>query len=200
MNTKRWNLVLAVCVVSALSGGCLDDKVVELVATGETSADFSQNETTEQWTEPAIIDIGQQVRDILEDNGYDESDLKDAHLTSVHYGVTSFSQAHDWDISGAITVTYNGNTQAILNYTSQSVQAALGKKIPATLEQGGVDLVNQALDDFVAGAPTVQLTFTINNGATTPSPTVGDPMIFDWRAWLAIQVILDQEVSIPDPF
>jgi len=199
MKTKHWNIVLIACIVTALSGGCLDDKVVELVATGETSVDFSQNETTEQWTEPAIINIGDEVRDILEDNGYDESDIKAAHVTSVHYGVTSFSQAHDWDISGEITVTYNGNTQAILNYTSQSVQAALGKKIPATLEQPGVDLINQALDDFVAGQNPV-LTFTINNGSTTPSPSALDPMIFDWRAWLAIQVILDQEVTIPDPF
>jgi hypothetical protein len=203
MITKRWNPVLAAFVFSALSGGfssgCLDDKVVELVATGETSADFSQNETTEQWTEPAIIDIGQEVRDILEDNGYDESDIKGAHMTSVHYGVTSFSQAHDWDISGEITVTYNGNTQTILNYTLQSVQAALGKKIPATLEEPGVDLVNQALDDFVAGQNPI-LTFTINNGSTTPPPSGGDPMIFDWRAWLAIQIILSQEVTIPDPF
>lgn len=199
MNTKQWILMLAVCLAPALFAGCLDDKVVELVATGETSADFSQNETSEQWTEPAIIDIGQEVRNILEDNGYDESDIKDAHVMAVSYGVTSFSQAHDWDISGAITVTYNGDTQVISNYTSQSVEAALGKKIPATLEQPGVDLVNHALDDFVAGQNPI-LTFTINNGSTAPPPSGEDPMIFDWRAWLAIQVILSQEVTVPDPF
>ena len=199
MNAKLWNLVLVVCVVSALSGGCLDDKVVELVATGETSADFSQNETSSSWTNAAVLDIGQEVRNILEDNGYAESDIKGAHVTSVSYGVTSFSQAHDWDITGAITVTYNGNTQTILNYTSQSVQAALGKKIPATLEQPGVALINQALDDFVAGQNPV-LTFTINNGSTTPTPSVEDPMIFDWRAGLAMQIIVSQEMTVPDPF
>lgn len=203
MDRKRWNRVLAAFVVSTLSGGfsggCLDDKVVELVATGETSADFSQNETSSSWTNAAVLDIGQEVRNILEDNGFDESDIKGAHVTSVSYGVTSFSQAHDWDITGAITATYNGNTQTILNYTSQSVQAALGKKIPATLEQPGVDLINQALDDFVAGQNPV-LTFTINNGSTTPTPSVEGPMIFDWRAWLAIQVIVSQEVTVPDPF
>ncbi len=203
MNTKSWNSVLAAFVVSALSGGfsggCLDDKVVELVATGETAADFAQNETNSSWTKSATLDVGEQVRDILNDNGYDDSDIKSAHMTSMHYGVSSFNQAHDWDITGEIAVTYNGNTQTILNYTSQSVEAALGKKIPATLEQPGVDLVNQALDDFVAGQNPV-LTFTINNGSTTPPPSGVDPMIFDWRAWLAIQVILSQEVTIPDPF
>lgn len=200
MNVRLWTLVLVLCVVSALSGGCLDDKVVELVATGETSVDFSQNETTEQWTEDAVLDVGQQVRDILEDNGYDESDIKGAHMTSVHYGVTSFDQAHDWTISGAILVSRDGGPFVeIMNYTSQSVQAALNKKLPAKLESGGVDLVNKALDDFVEGQNPV-LTFRISNATAAPTPNDGDPMIFDWRAWLAIQVILEQEVSIPDPF
>src|SRR5262249_55474798 len=156
---------------------------------------FPQNETSSSWAKPATIDVSQEIRNILNDNGYDASDLKSAHVTSVHYGVTSFDQAHDWTITGAITVTYNGNTQAILNYTSQSVQAALGKKIPATLQEPGVDLINQALQDFIDGGNPI-LTFTINNGSTTPVPSVADPMIFNWRAWLAVQIILKQEVKI----
>ena len=199
MNRKKLLALLAACVVPVLLAGCLDDKVLDLVATGETFVDFPQNETSSSWTKAAVLDVGQEIRDILNDNGYDETDIKDAHVTSVHYGVSSFSQAHDWSITGAITVTYNGNTQTIMNYTSQSVQAALGKKIPATLQKPGVDLINQALAAFINGGNPV-LTFTINNGSTTPPPSGGDPMIFDWRAWLAIQIILKQEVKIPDPF
>jgi hypothetical protein len=203
MNTKSWNSVLAAFVVSALSGGfsggCLDDKVLDLVVTGETSADFPVNETSSSWTKVAGLDVGQAIRDILNDNGYDDSDIKSAHMTSVHYGVSSFSQDHDWDISGSIQVTYNGNEQPLMSYVSQSVQGALGKKIPATLHSQGVDLINQALADFVSGQNPV-LTFTINNLGTAPTPTALDPMIFDWRAWLAIQVILNEEVTVPDPF
>ncbi|HKW14782.1 MAG TPA: hypothetical protein VJS69_09890 [Candidatus Krumholzibacteria bacterium] len=199
MNTNKLLALLAVCVVPVLLAGCLDDKVLDLVATGETYVDFPQNETSSSWTKPAVIDVGREIRDILNNNGYDESDIKSAHVTSVHYGVSSFDQAHDWTITGAITVAYNGNTQTIMNYASQSVQAALGKKIPATLQAPGVDLINQALQDFIDGGNPV-LTFTINNGSTTPVPSGGDPMIFDWRAWLAIQIILKQEVKIPDPF
>jgi hypothetical protein len=199
MNRNKLLALLAVCVVPVLLAGCLDDKVLDLVATGETFVDFPQNETTSSWTKPAVIDVGQEIRNILNDNGYDDSDIKSAHVTSVHYGVSSFDQAHDWTITGAITVTYNGTTQTIMNYTSQSVQAALGKKIPATLQGPGVDLINQALQDFIDGGNPV-LTFTINNASTTPAPSGGDPMVFDWRAWLAIQIILKQEVKIPDPF
>jgi hypothetical protein len=199
MNTKKMIALLAVCLVSALAGGCLDDKVIDLVATGETSVDLPLNETSSSWTSAAVLDVSQELRDILNENGYADSDLKSAHVTSVHYGVSSFSQSHDWTISGSITVTYNGNTQTVMTYSAQSVQAALGKKIPATLQKPGVDLINQALADFVAGQNPV-LTFTINNGSTSPVPSGGDPMIFDWRAWLAVQVILKQEAKIPDPF
>lgn len=199
MNTRRFFAMLAVCLVPLAVSGCLEDKVLEIVVTGETSADLSQNETTSTWVEPAIIDIGQEIREILEDNGYDERDIKQARMTSMNYGVTSFSQAHDWSISGQITVAYNGAPEPILNYTSQSIQAALGQKIPVSLEQAGVDVMNAALQDFLDGQNPI-LTFTVNNGSTTPTPSIVDPMIFDWRAWLAIQIILDQTVEVPDPF
>jgi hypothetical protein len=201
MNTKHWIPMLVVCVVSAVSGGCLKDKVLDLVVTGETSGDFVENETSSAWTHPAVVDVGQEIRDILQANGYEESDLKGAHLTSMHYGVTDIDagQLHDWTITGSITVTYNGSTQTVLDYTSQSVQAALGKKIPATLQSGGVNLINTALKDFIDGQNPV-LVFRIDNGSTTPSPSGVDPMMFTWRAWLAIQVIVNQKVTVPDPF
>ena len=199
MTTKRFIALIALCLVPLALSGCLEEKVLEIVLTGETFADFSQNETTAQWTEPAILDMAQEIRDILDDNGYTEEDLLDAHVTSASYGVTQFSHSHDWTISGEITVTYGATTETIVTYASQSVQGALGQKISAPLEAGGVDLINAALQDFLGGANPV-LTFTIVNGSTTPSPSVEDPMIFDWRAWLAIQVILNEEVEVPDPF
>lgn len=203
MMTKRFISTLAVCLVPFALSGCLPwetkDKVLEIVLTGETSRDFSQNETTFYWTNVAEIKIAKEIRNILKDNGYNEGDIKSAHVTSMSYGVTSFSQEHDWDISGSITVSYDGNAETILNYTSQSVKAALGQKISASLLAPGVDLINSALDDFLAGGNPI-LTFTINNGSTSPAPSVEDPMIFDWRAWLAIQIILDESVEVPDPF
>jgi hypothetical protein len=199
MNTKHLSAVLALCAIPAALGGCLKDKVLDLVVTGETYGDFVQNETTPIWNHPAAVDVGQEIRDILHANGYDDADLKGAHISSMHYGVVEFNQAHDWTITGSITVTYKGDTQTVLDYTSQSVQAALGKKIPATLHSGGVNLINAALQDFVDGQNPV-LVFRIDNGSTTPAPSVVDPMQFVWRAWLTIQIILDQKVTVPDPF
>lgn len=189
--------------VALLGSSCvLDEKVVELVLTGETYADFSENEDGADEAETATIDMADEIRDILEDNDLSLSDIEDAFVTSVHYGVTSFSQSHDWTISGAISVRrvdLGGGFVVIANYTSQSVQGALGQKIPASLEPAGVDVVNTALDDFLAGANPI-LEFQVLSGTIAPVPSPSDPMVFDWRAWLAIQMITSQTVEVPDPF
>lgn len=200
--TMKRFAVLAACALVCALGGCFDEeqKVLDIVLTGETSMGFDQNEITGVWTQSAVIDVAGQIRDILEDNGYDQDDLKSAHITSVSYGVTAFDQAHDWVISGTIRVAEQGGApQPVLNYTSQSVQDALGEKISAPLVQAGVDVVNGVLEDFVQGSDPVLL-FSINNTSTVPAPSAGDPMAFTWRAWLAIQVIIDQEVKVFDPF
>ena len=190
---------MALCITALFGAGCLDEKTIEIVITGETSADFAQNETSASWAEGTILDMGAEIRDILESNGYGSEDLKSAHVTSVSYGVLSFAQAHDWQITGAITVSYDGATETIVNYASQSVQDALGRKIPAPLEPAGVALINRALQDFLDGVDPL-LALTIENGSTAPVPSVEDPMVFDWRAWLAVQVIVVESVEVPDPF
>jgi hypothetical protein len=194
-------VTMALCVAALVGAGCLEEKVLEIVLTGETYADFTENETSADNPETAVVDVAEEIRDILEDNGYSTDDLTGAFVTSVHYGVTSFSQSHDWVLSGQIRVARDGGAPVVLvDYASQSVQGALGQKIAAPLEQAGVDLINTALEDFLTGANPV-LSFEVEHGTIAPNtPTPTDPMIFNWRAWLAIQVIVDESVEVPDPF
>ncbi len=195
-------LMLLGLVALSLPSCIMDDKVIQLVFTGETFADFSEDEDGADEAETAIVDVADELRDILEDNDISLSEIDDAFVTSVHYGVTAFSQSHDWTISGAISVRrvdLGGTATTLANYTAVSVQGALGQKIPAPLVQGGVDVINQALDDFLAGGNPV-LEFSVLSGTIVPTPTPGDPMVFDWRAWLAIQLLTTEEVEVPDPF
>jgi hypothetical protein len=201
MKTTLITLVGLLLVALAVSG-CLEDKVLEVVLTGETYADFHEDEDGADEPETAVIEVADEIREILEDNGYSTSDIDTAFVTSVHYGVTEFSQSHDWTLSGTIQVRrvdMAGSFTVIVDYASQSVQAALGQKIAAPLEQGGVDVINQALQDFLVGMNPV-LEFQVQHGTIVPTPTPADPMIFDWRAWLAIQLITEQTVEVPDPF
>lgn len=195
---------IAIVALVALSvPGCVEDKVVEIVVTGETYADFFENETGADTPETALVDVGAEIWQILEDNGYSASDIEDAFVTSVSYGVTSFDQAHDWVLSGAISVRrFDGGPgpwEPIVTYESQSVAGALGQKIAAPLDQAGVDVVNQALDDFLAGAYPV-LEFRVQHSTIVPLPSPIDPMVFDWRAWFNIQLVGSESFAIPDPF
>jgi hypothetical protein len=198
MFTKR---CIGVLVLSLVVAGCLEDKAVDLVVTGETYADFSQGETTSDWTSSALVDVGQDLRDILEENGMTRDDLDGAQVTSVHYGVADFVQDHDWSIMGEIVVTYDGQEGTLVHYDAPSLEAALGKKIPLELEREGVDIVNGALQDFMEGQEEVVLGISIVNDTTAPVPSEDDAIVFDWRAWLAIQVRFNQTVyGVPDPF
>ena len=189
-------------VTLSLSACIMDEKTLEIVFTGETSADFQENEddATDD-PETAAIDVADEIRDILGANDVALSEIKDAFVSSVSYGVSSFSQSHDWTVSGAMSVRRQGSPSftPIANYTSVSVQGALGQKTGVALLPAGVAIVNQALDDFLAGQNPV-LEFQLLNDSIAPPPSGIDPMIFDWRAWLAIQLITTETVDVPDPF
>lgn len=197
-------IMLAIALVAlSLSSCIMDEKTLEIVFTGETSADFQENEddATDD-PETAVIDIADEIRDILDENDVSLSEIKDAFVSSVSYGVSSFSQSHDWTVSGAVSVRrvdLAGSFTPIANYTSVSVQGALGQKTGVPLLPSGVAIVNQALDDFLAGQNPV-LEFQLENSSIAPPPSAIDPMVFDWRAWLAIQLITTETVDVPDPF
>jgi hypothetical protein len=180
-------------------GGCLEDKVTELVLTDETFMDFEESHTSASWTTPFTLDnYGSQLDSALVDAGYSRSNILSAQLVAAFYGVTDFSQAHDWRISGTITVQRTDGTpglvETLIDYTSVSVDSALGLKIPASLDPAGVAVINQALTDFITGSNPV-LVFRVENGSVSPIPDAQDPLIFDWRAWIKVQVVIDAVVE-----
>jgi hypothetical protein len=149
-----------------------------------------------------VVDYAEEIEQILLDNGFTLEEIKDAFMVGASYEVTEFTQAHDWLISGTIEVArvdIVDGPVTILNYSSQSVQAALGVTIPADLNTAGVELINRALDDFLAGGEPV-LVFTVQNGSVDPIPTEQDPIVFTWEACFKIHVIIDREVEVPQFF
>ena len=221
MNSICRTKIVAALAVAVMASSCqiLDEKTLEVILKSETCAEFSQDSESEDFTDVATIDMQEELEDALTNNGYEKSDIDDATLVGAFVGVTSFAQAHDWIISGQIEVEYLTITDAgdttvvsgpvtLINYTSQSVQDALGQKLPVPLTDPGVALLQQALDQFLADTlpPTERcvLRFTVNNGtARNPQgdpPSQTDPIVFDWKAWLVIHVLITQQVEVPDPF
>jgi hypothetical protein len=197
------SMTLLLCVLIGGSGCILDEKIVQLVLTNETYADFAVFDSSDSWTHAyTLTGYGDDLDQALADAGYERTDIKSATVMAGHYGVTQFSHSHDWDVSGAIRVERTdvaAGPATIIDYSSVSVQGALGQKIAASLNAAGVTLINDALADFINGADPV-LVFTIVNGDVSPDPTQSDKIDFDWRAWITIQLQLETNVEVPDPF
>lgn len=206
MRNKQTTIVLALILcLSTLGSGCiLQDIVTSIVLGNEACATFMENETSASWNDPFLLtDYGDELDQALADAGYSRDDIQSAALMAGHYGVTSFSGPHDWQMGGRITirrVDTGGTAATLIDYTDVSVQGVLGQKVAAPLNAAGVAIINQALADFLTGA-NPSLEFEVVNDTVTPDPTPQDPMIFEWMACITVQLVLEVEVDgIPDPW
>jgi hypothetical protein len=202
---KRTSLVmLAIAALSPLliGPGCIvEDRVIEVVLTGETCGEFHENHESEEYTTPVWIDYAGLVDEILADNDLDRSDIASAKVMSASYKVTEFDHGDDWTISGYITarlVGSGGDAESIIAYTDQSLLAAMPEPVPADLDEDGVAVVNQALQAYLDGG-SPGLEFEVRNGSVTPPPSAADPLVFTWEACIKIHILYREEVEVPDP-
>ncbi len=193
-------LLAAVLMVSLSSCQLMKEKKIDLVLKGEVSTEFSYNDTNEVYQSEAEVEFTQEIADMLADADLSPSDIDSVFVVGVEYGVTAFDGTHDWAISGNINIQQDaGAFIPLVTYDSQSVQEALDQRLPQTLEAGGVDVINDALQSFIAGGSPV-LRLQIENGNVDPSPTVGDPIVFAWKIWLTVQVLAEEELEVPELF
>lgn len=202
-SSKRTAIVLLLLGVLAGASACvMEDRVVEIVLNDTTCQDFMEYHAVVSFTTAATMNYAEELNMILEDNDVSREDIVAAHLVSASYAVTSFSHTHDWTIAGAMTVKREdilaSTAETLWNYTGQSVQGALDAEVPVSFEAGGVAVINGALADFIAGGNPV-LTFTVENSDVSPPPSVADPIQFEWRACITIQVVTRSDVEVPDP-
>ena len=198
----KMTLLVGVCLLTFAGSCVLEDKVIEIVFTDKTCVPFEENHESEDYTTPMVLDYGQEIQQILEDNDLDRSDIIEAKMVSASYLVTDFSHSHDWNISGYVRVErldIPDGPETIVSYTSQSLQQAMAEHIPATLDAEGVYLINRALNDFRSGMDPV-LRFTVHSEDVVPDPSPSDALVFDWEACIVIQVVTEEDFEQPDPF
>ena len=199
------NTTAALVLVLALAGlsGCLEDRETEIVLNDENCETFEEDQTSENFTTPRVIGIGEELEQLLADNDASREDILEAHLVSVSYEVTEFLQDHGWELSGTITVErldITGSPDTLVIYDTLTVsEAIVGEKTYVELHPEGVATIEQAMADFIAGGYPI-LRITIMNGEVDPSPSVADPIDFTWEFCLFIQVISTLETEILQVF
>ena len=198
------SLVTVIMLAVAFSG-CLDKKtkVVEIILTAETCGEFSQDSASEVFTDSDTINVSDELNSALASANVSRDSILAATILGGAYGATDFTPTGppDWMISGSIDVErIGGGSATIISYTSVSVLNSLGKKIPAPLEAAGVSLLQDALDDYLAGDDNVRVIYKINNGDVEPNPSQSEHIIFDWKAWINIQVTVPTGFDLIDPW
>ena len=200
---KICNVALLVILVAFLVGlsGCLtEERRAEIVLNEENCEQFDDPHTSENFTTPYTLDIAGEIDELLADNELTRSDISDAFLVSASYEVLEFEQPHGWLLEGIITVERGGVVDTLLDYNDGVTvsDAIVGDKTYVKIHPAGAAMINQALDDFIAGDNPV-LTITIENGNVDPDPSIGDPLDFVWEFCLFIQVITYLDTEIYDP-
>lgn len=198
---KRLLVILALLLV--FSTGCImDEKVIEIVVSGETCVEFAENEDSEDFSTVTVVDYADEIDGILEEHGLDRSRIKEAYVVEASYEVTDFSHDHDWHISGQIEVArtdVSAGPFVLIDYTDQSVEDALGTAIAASLNSDGVELLNDALEDYVSGGSPV-ISFEVVNGNVDPDPSDSDRLVFTWQACVKVHIVVVENIEVPDPF
>jgi hypothetical protein len=202
----RFLAVLALAsLVLIAGGGCiLKTKTIEIVLNDDGCVQFSENQTSETFTTPSTLYLADELDELLENNDLSHTDVKAARLSSATYEVTEFDTTDThWALTGAITIERQDVSDGpfnIIDYTNQAVMDAYLVRTVAALNEDGVDLLHRAIDDYLLGERPV-LIFKVQNGGVGPSsPTVGNPLVFDWEACFGLYVIIEQEYEVPDPF
>lgn len=201
-NLSKYVLVLALLMAWAVNVSCLEEKDLCLSVFGDVCAVFEEDERSANFTDPAIIDFAMEIDALLEENGFTRDDIKEATVNAAAVETIVWPGGHDWIVTGQITVQRidgtPGPVAVLIEYTTQSVVATLNNRTPVALTAAGVDLLNQAALDFIDGQDPV-LEFIVTNGTVDPVPSDADPMIFTWKAFLIMNILLSETVELPDP-
>ncbi|MBN1461083.1 MAG: hypothetical protein JXA57_16270 [Armatimonadetes bacterium] len=200
--------ILAFLLVTALAlslTGCkvLHEKVVDLVVRNSVCMDFDENHETASYVgDPVPLNVATQIDDALAslDDPLTRDDIRSAKLTAASFRVNSLPEdAPDWVVGGRLMISYNQQESEIAAYSSVRLADAFDPKY-IDLNETGVGLFNDALEDYLNHAdPTV--IFWVEGDTCVPDPEdEGENLVFNWTGCLKMYVISELNTEVVDLF
>lgn len=201
LKSRLVSVVLLLTIsIATLTGCLLEEKVLSMVLRGKACFEYEWYREDASFASDTVVDVAQRLDEILEENGFWREKINKAFLVSTEYKVTDVDlEHHDWVISGELRIAREDTVDGpatLLTYSSQSVHDAYLVWTPAALNADGVDLLNRAFEDYLAGADPV-LRFTVVNSDVVPAPSAADPLLMDWKVCVNMQVVYGLELAVP---
>ncbi len=203
---KLLNWRTAVLVLPLMLGawGCIlipeiVDRIVELAVSASTKATFISSGETNTHNKTDVVNLSTSVglKQVLEDNGVDATDVKDVKLMGVSYRVT-VPEAGRSITGGTVTIQRGaGAVTPLVTAFTASAASATGW-IPVALDAAGVTLVNAILTDLLneakTGTPAPNPTVTYHVvGTSVPGAT---PTNFTWEFKLDLSIVGTVSVQV----
>jgi len=200
--TMKLITVSALAALVAIGTGCIiEDTGVEIVLKDTYCMTFEESHQSATFVTPRTIDLAEKLDEALADNDLEREDVVRGAMIVATYEVTD-PPSHDWTLTGAITVERTDivdGPETVIDYASQSLMDAYGAPVFADLNEAGVNLINDAIDDYIAGQNPVLL-FKVVNSACSPTPTSENQLVFDWEACVFYYAVVAETLAVPDPF
>lgn len=208
INGKRilsWAGFLVLCL--GLTGEtCTEERNIDVVVGAEVIAGFEARGILNNFDDQVTVNVATDadIRQILDDNGFEGKVI--ANIEAAFVKVIKRDQnAANRTVTGSVTVApAGGGTPApLITNASEAVNdESLADWKPVPLQAAGVDLINQALlnylTDIFNGVPNPRepnLTFAIT-GVCTPQNIQTD---FDWQVKVRLTLVGKKEVTVVDP-
>ena len=211
--TRIWLPAVLLVAASLVGNGCIllpeiQDRVVELAASGSTSAEFSIPANTAE-TLPLdlskVVAIGAgtslDLKQILDDAGVDVSTVKNVKISKVEYAITNGDTYTGRTVQGDLTVDVGGGVQPLITGFSTQVDAKTPYQTP-TLQTAGVNALNSILGQVLTGlkaggSPTLSATFKLA-GSTTPNTDATRYINFHYAVKITVSMVGTVKVSVPN--
>lgn len=201
----RAGFLIMFSLLLALGVSCdfdiMKERTLEFVIPCEVCFEFTQNESSANFSRMVEIQFANRIDEELEENDISKEDVESIQVVSVSYEVKTVENG-SWTITGEAEVMRadaGGEWKKILNYTEVSLLDAMDEVNYADLNQDGIEVVNQAAADYLGGSSPL-LRFRIINGDVEPDPSPENRLIFAWEFCVHLHVVVSKDIEVPDPF
>jgi len=199
---KRAMVAVGVILVAggALGAGCIEDRLVDIVAGGEITVPLQARGTTNVFGDPIVIDLtgatGADIQQIISENGFEEGSTR-AVLESISYRVTSPDPTQTRTINGTITIAPQGGAaEPLVSLGSIAVDDPANQSwVSVPLTQAGTTIVNTALANYLQNNIPAVLTLEIN-GTSEPANVSTN---FDWELKIVLSIAGKKKLQVINP-
>jgi hypothetical protein len=199
----RIALVPAICLLvfanSCQLGDPLDANFAkggnQLVFKDKYCVQFDEVRTSVPFATEVVSDqFATQVLASLAQAGLTADDIKSMRMTGGSVALKGKLSGHDWEITSRVDVKRQDGVfpfEPLVHEETVLLKGLKGKGLKVSLNQEGVNFVDEALADLINGGNPVLLVKMVGTNVV-PAPSPQDPMIFTWQACIEVQAELNR--------